>query len=178
MTPRSIFTIIILAIALLIGGSLGYFIGNHKAIATQKALDQDISIGKIQDATHDQVVASLTAQNAQLSRDYNALRAKGDADKAASDSKWAAAVAKQTLALDLATKNSAQATVQVNTLKAALFLAMTPEEKTLLQKQLDGAQAQLVELQARTDGLKCLTVPIPQEYLDAVNSATSIGATK
>lgn len=170
MTPRSIFTIIILAITLLIGGALGYFIGNHKALVAEKALNKDVTIGKIQDTTHDQLVAALKAQNLQLSADYNALQAKGQADKLASDAKWQAAVAKQSLALDLATKNSSQAQVQVNTLKAALFLAMTPDEKALLQKQLDGAQAQLVELQARTDGLKCLAVPIPQEYLDAVNS--------
>jgi hypothetical protein len=170
MTPRSIFTIIILAITLLIGGALGYFIGNHKAIATQKALDKDVTIGKIQDVTHDQLVASLKAQNLQLTNDYNALRAKGKADSDASDVKWGAVVAKQSLALELASKNSSQAQVQVNTLKAGLFLAMTPDEKELLQKQLDGAQKQLIELQARTDGLKCLAVPIPQEYLDVVNS--------
>lgn len=173
MTPRSIFTIVILAITLLIGGSLGYFIGHHGALSAEKALNNDVTIGKVQDAEHDQLVEQLRTQLTQISSDYQALAAKDKATQAASDSQWQQTIAQKNLAIELATKNSTQAQVQVNTLKAALFLAMTPEEKAALQQQLDGAQQQLYVLQSRTDGLKCLSIPIPQEYLEAANSASS-----
>lgn len=173
MTPRSIFTIIILSITLLIGGALGYFIGHHGAISAEKALSNDVTIGKVLDTSHDQLVNQLRLQLKQISTDYQALAEKSKATQAASDAQWQKTIAQKDLAVQLATKNLTQAQVQVNTLKASLFLATTPDEKAALQAQLDGAQKQLNELQARTDGLKCLSVAIPQEYIDAVNSGVS-----
>lgn len=170
MTPRSIFTIIILAITLCIGGALGYFIGNHKAQAVEKQLDHDQVVGKVQDVAHDQLVAQLKAQNEQTQKDFAAYKAENEAKAAAAEAQWKQTIAQKDQALALATQNSTHAQVQVNDLKAKLFLATTPEEKAALQKQLDTAQTQLAALQARTDGLKCLDVPIPKEYIDAVNA--------
>lgn len=175
MTPRAIFTIIVLAITLGIGGALGYFIGNHKAQKVEAQLSHDQMVGKVQDVTHDQLVAQLKAQNEKTQQDFDAYKAQSEARAAAAEVQWKQTIAQKDQALALATKNSTKAQVQVNDLKAQLFLAVTPEEKAVLQKQLDTAQSQLMVLQARTDGLKCLDVPIPKEYIDAVNASISGG---
>lgn len=172
MTPRSIISLIALLGALLLGGYLGYLFGHHGAVAAEAALAKDVATGKVQVAADQQLITSLKASNTSIQASYDAAQTKNKTDAAASDANWQARLAQQGVALNLATKNSTSAQVNVNSLKAALFLAMTPDEKALLQKQLDGAQAQLVELQARTDGLKCLSVPIPKEYLDATNGVT------
>jgi hypothetical protein len=170
ISPRAIIMIAASVFLLLLGGWGGYKIGQHGADELRQQLAKDASVGKVVDTAHDQLVVQLKTQNAALQKSYDDLKAQKDVAKTASDKVWADTLAKKDLALELATKNSTQAQVQVNALKAALFLAMTPDEKETLKKQLDGAQAQLVELQARTDGLKCLSVKIPQEYLDATNS--------
>lgn len=177
MTPKTIFILVILAITMGIGGALGYFIGNHKAQAAEKQLDQDVTIGKVQDVTHDQLVAQLQDQNKKLQADFDTYKASSLAAAQASEKQWQATVAQKNLALQLATKNSTDAQVQVNSLKSRLFLAVSPQEKEELQKQLNDAQGKLNDLQARTDGLKCLDVPIPKEYIDAVNSTAKAPAT-
>lgn len=176
MTPRSIFMIIILAITMGIGGALGYFIGNHKALNAEKQLDQDITIGKVQDVTHDQLVEQLKTQNQKLQKDFDDYQAASQKSAADSTKQWQATLAAKDQALQVATKNSTSAQVQVNELKAKLFLAVSPQDKEDLQKQLDTAQKQLNDLQARTDGLKCLDTPIPKEYIDAVNSSIRVPA--
>jgi len=176
MTPLAYIKIAIFVVVFALGSAFGYGISNHFAQADKKIIAHDVDIGKIQDKTHDQLVADLRAQNAQLQKAWDTERAASQAAKQASDTQWKQTVAQKDAALDAATKNSVKAQVQVNSLKSALFLATSPEEKQALQKQLDDAQKQVTELREREDGLKCLSVPIPKEYLDAANS--SLEATK
>lgn len=168
-------TIIVFIAALLMGIGLGAFFGLRHG---------DAEIGKLKAALTEVKNVSLAAEKhyveeiKQLREKTVQIQAKADEDLAKSTQVLRDFQTNQAKLLSKKETEIANLKVLISTrktelkkLKGQLATAKTDAERAAIQIKIDAEEKALAASKVRSAGLKCLTTPIPEEYIVNLNNS-------
>jgi chromosome segregation ATPase len=156
---------LVILIALVAGGISGYYLGAHQGKSAIEALDSLKQAAKQEKAESDKTINALKEGMAGLSAEHKNELARIEAEHKQQRAKLDAALAgKDKKIKDLSAKvNNNQQEIERLQLMAANV--SDPEEKKKLQEEIARLKKEKLNLQSGVDGLKCLSVPAPDEIL-------------
>jgi hypothetical protein len=147
----------------------GYQIGMHKARIAESALkslqDSYASATKSYNVVTEGLRSDLTTIQVKYVADMERLRQQ----QSQYQSEWALNLSKKDAIIANLKKKQGVNGSLLDELTKKLNAATSPEEKARLEAQVTELKAQLDRDRERLQGLECLTVEIPEEYVETLN---------
>ena len=171
LTPYLIYIKVFLA-GLMAAGLIGcgFYWGNKSGAEARRVLAEYKQKSEASQKLQNQTIAELKTSNEGLSAILAVSLANTEAKVAKVRQEWAAADLKRASTIKELQGQVSAKSIALISLEAKIAATTDPVVKTALENLAIAQRESLTNVETQVQGLECLTVPIPDDYIERLNS--------